>query len=255
MPGSRSQVVSVLPIEEQIQRRLKAIGFGTEQRQRLQRFAPLVSRVIGRIVVEDFDRAFTIHPQLRVSCGPVASELFALEAEHFKLLFDGAFDERYCASIERLSKLERIADVGPRPRVSIALTLFKEILLESRKASLLSPRRLAQDLYIVERILTYDINTAITLDQDAEAGEAERRETALDAAAVTLKERIGGLDATISGAVEQFMSTSNETSTATTFIKNKVESLAQASVLVRERSIQTAAATEQMSANIAEPSS
>lgn len=242
----------VLSIDEQIQRRLKAIGYGPSQRLRLKIYGPLVERVIERIVAEDFERAFSIHPQLRIAVEPVAAELYGLEAEHFRLIFDGAFDADYCTSTERLSHVERVAQVGSRPRVSIAITLFKEILLESRRASLLSPRRLARDLYIIERILTYDINTAITIAQDAEAGEAKRREAALDEAALTLKNRLSGLDATISGAVEQFMATAGETSNATNFIKDKVESLARASVHVRERSIQTAAATEEMSANISE---
>jgi len=242
----------VLSIDEQIQRRLKAIGYGPAQRRRLQAHSPLVERAIDRIIAADFERAFSIHPQLRNSVGPVGTELYALEAAHFRLLFEGAFDERYGASIERLSQMERVAKVGPRPRVSIALTLFKEILLDSRTAAILSPRRLARDLYIIERVLTYDINTAITLAQDVEASEASQREMALDAVAVTLKQRIGGLDATISGAVEQFMATASETSMATAFIKDKVASLRHASVLVRERSTQTAAATEEMSANIVE---
>lgn len=242
----------VLSIDVQIQRRLKAIGYGAPQRQSLQAYRPLVDREIDRIVVDDFERAFQIHPQLRLTVDPIAKELFALEAAHFKLLFDGAFDGNYRASIEHLSELERTADVGARARVSIGMTLLKEILLNSRKAALLRPRQLVRDLFIIERVLTYDINTAITIVHDTEAREARRRELALDEATVTLKDRIGGLDASISGAVEQFVSTSAKTSTATTFIKEQVGSLARASVLVRERSIQTAAATEEMSANIVE---
>ena len=243
---------ALLSIEDQIQRRLRAIGYGDAQRERLRRFRPLADKVIDRIVADDFARAFVIHPKLRDTVGPVASELFAREAAHFRLLFDGVFDERYANSVDALCRLERVAGVGPRPRVSIALTLFKSLMIETRRAALLSPRRLAQDLTVVERILTYDVNTAITLDQDIEAGEARRREQALDAAAVTLNKRIGGLDATISGAVEQFVATSSETTEATDFIREQVGSLARASMLVREKSLQTAAATEEMSANIAE---
>jgi methyl-accepting chemotaxis protein len=67
-----------------------------------------------------------------------------------------------------------------------------------------------------------------------------------------MKARIGTLDTTISGAVEQFVATSGETTEATAFIKDQVGGVARASALVREKAIQTAAATEEMSANIAE---
>ncbi len=242
----------VLSIEDQIQRRLRAIGYGDAQRARLRRFRPIVDRVIDRIVAEDFARAFSIHAPLRDSVDPVSDRLYALEANHFRLLFDGVFDERYCASVEELCRLERTARVGPRPRVSIGVSLFRHLLIESRRDVLLSPRRIAQDLFVVERILTYDINTAITIDQEIEAGEATRRATALDEAAATLSARVGGLDATIAGAVGQFVATATETTDATAFIKARIGLLAQASMLVREKSLQTASATEEMSANISE---
>ncbi len=243
---------AVSSIQDQIQRRLRAIGYGDAQRARLMTYRGIVDRVIDRIVAEDFARAFRIHPVLRDTVDPVAEQLYALEANHFRLLFEGEFDTPYSASVEALCNLERVAGVGPRPRVSIAYALFRKILVESRLRVLTQPKQAADDLYIVERILTYDVNTAITIDQQIEAGEARKRQSALDEAALMLRSRIGGLDASISHAVEQFVATAAETTTATAFIRDRVGSVAQASAQVRERSLQTAAATEEMSANIAE---
>jgi methyl-accepting chemotaxis protein len=241
-----------MSIDDQIQRRLRAIGYGESERVRLQRHRTLVDRTIDRIIVEDYERAFIIHPVLRESVGPVADRLYPLEGGHFRLLFEGVFDSSYAASLERLTRLERSAGVGPRPRVSIAMALIKEILFHSRTSAVLSPGQLRRDLFVIERILTYDINTAITFDQQIAAEEARRREAVLDETARTLNGRIGELEATISGAVEQFVSTASETSEATAFIKDQVGGVARASALVRERALQTAAATEEMSANIAE---
>jgi methyl-accepting chemotaxis protein len=243
---------SVSTISDQIQRRLRAIGYDEAQRARLRVYRAIVDRVIEDIVSKDFARAFSIHASLRESVEPVADTLFPAEAEHFRLLFAGDFDDTYSASIERLCHLERVAKVGPRPRASIAFTLMRAIAVESRLRLVLSPRKVTRDLYIIERILTYDVNTAITIDQQIEAGEAARRRVALDEAAATMKSRIGTLDTTISGAVEQFVATSGETTEATAFIKDQVGGVARASALVREKAIQTAAATEEMSANIAE---
>lgn len=239
-------------ISEQIQRRLRAIGYDDAQRARLRFYRNVVDRVIERLVETDFDRAFTIHASLRDSVGPVADDLYPAEAAHFRLLFDGAFDERYCASLEHLGRLERVAKVGPRPRTSIAMAVFQAISVASRVRLLLTPKKVARDLYIIERILTYDVNSAITIDQQIAAEEAERRAKALDEAAATMRSRIGLLDATISGAVEQFVATAGETSDATAFIRDQVGNVARASSLVREKATQTAAATEEMSANIAE---
>jgi methyl-accepting chemotaxis protein len=239
-------------ISNQVQRRLNSTGYGVQKRAILRGYQKHVDRVIEEIVAKAFSYGRQIHPGLKESDAQLSEDVHDATEQHFRLIFAGDFDERYYQSMERLCRLERAIKVGTRSRVSIAGSLFRVIASTLRLTSVLFPGRFARDMEIIENVLVMDINTAITLAQDAEAGEAERREMALDAAAVTLKQRIGGLDATISGAVEQFMSTSNETSAATSFIKDKVESLAQASVLVRERSIQTAAATEEMSANIAE---
>lgn len=239
-------------ISDQIQRRLRAIGYDDAQRARLRFYRDVVDRVIERLVETDFDRAFTIHASLRDSVGPVADDLYPAEAAHFRLLFEGAFDERYCASLEHLGRLERTAKVGPRPRTSIAMAVFQAISVASRMRLLLTPKKVTRDLYIIERILTYDVNSAITIDQQIETEEAERRAMALDQAAATMRSRIGLLDATISGAVEQFVATAGETSDATAFIRDQVGNVARASSLVREKATQTAAATEEMSANIAE---
>jgi methyl-accepting chemotaxis protein len=242
----------VLSTLDQIQRRLRAIDYDDAQRRRLRAHAGTVDRVIDRLVREDFERAFVIHPGLRDFVEPVADQLYPAEAAHFRLIFVGDFDEAYAESIKRLCEIERVAKVGSRPRVSIAASLFSEILFASRWRAALRPRQSKRDLFLVARVLSYDANIAITTDQQIEAGEAQRRSSMLDEAAETLKARIGGIDASISDAVEQFALTNDETNRATVFIKTKVASLEQTSMLVRAKSLQTAAATEEMSANIAE---
>ncbi len=239
-------------IMDQIQRRLRAIGYGEVQRERLQRYRPLVDRLIEGLVQADFDRAFIIHPPLRDTVLPVAEALYPAEAAHFRLLFVGAFDATYLDSMDRLCQLERQANVRTRARASIAFSLVREICLASRKRSLVSPAKFAEDLFIIERILTYDVNTAMTISQEVEASDARRRVATLDEAAVKLKTRIANLDGTISDAVEQFVATADETGRTTSFIKDTVGKVASASVIVREKSLQTAAATEEMSANIAD---
>ena len=237
---------------DQIQRRLKAIGYGEEQRRRLLRYRPFVDRAIDGLVADDFERAFVILPELRETVRPVAEELYRAEAEHFRLLFLGNFDEAYAASIERLCRLERLGNVRTRARASIAFSLMRELCLANRRRALLHPTRFTEELFIIERVLTYDVNTTMTLNREMEAAEARRRATALDEAAATLKAKIGSLDRTISSAVEQFVSTAEETGRATRFIKDTVGKVANASVVVREKSAQTAQATEEMSANIAD---
>jgi len=239
-------------IMDQIQRRLKAIGYGEAQRERLQRYRPLVDRLIEGLVSADFERAFIIHPPLHETVLPVAEALYPAEANHVRLLFAGAFDATYVASMDRLCQLERQANVRSRARASIAFSLVREICLANRKRSLVSPRKFAEDIFIIERILTYDVNTAMTINQEIEASDARRRTSTLDEAAAKLKTRIAHLDETISDAVEQFVVTADETGRTTSFIKDTVGKVASASVIVREKSLQTAAATEEMSANVAD---
>lgn len=236
----------------QIQRRLKVIGYGEAQRQRLQLYRPIVERLIDGLVAADFERAFTIHPDLRFGVEPVAEALYRAEAEHFRLLFTGTLDQTYIASMEQLCQLERQANIRTRGRASIAFSLLRELCLASRKRALVSPAKFAEDIFIIERILTYDVNTAMTINQQIEEGDARRRASTLDEAAVKLTTRIAHLDETISKAVDQFVATADQTGQTTSFIKDTVGKVASASVVVREKSLQTAAATEEMSANIAD---
>ena len=74
---------------EQIQRRLSVIGFSEPQRLRLQRYRPIVDRVIDRLVANDFERAFAIHAPLRDSVAPYSEAIHAAAANHFRLLFTG----------------------------------------------------------------------------------------------------------------------------------------------------------------------
>ena len=237
---------------DQIGRRLDAIGYGPDHQEILRRYRPLVDKLIDTIVPGDFERAFKMHPGLREAVEPYAAEIVPAEASHFRLLFDGDFDETYRQSSLRLGELERLSQVGPRSRVSIAFTLFKKIAVESRLKMALTPSRLSKELFLVERALTFDVNTALTFDQTARADAAAQRNQIFDAAAAGLKSRIGSLDQKIGSAVEHFASSTSETARSTAFVKNSIGQVEQASKLVRERSIQTAAATEEMSANIAE---
>lgn len=228
------------------------IGYDEVQRQRLRFYRAIVERLIDRLVVTDFERAFQIHPRLREGVDPIAAELYAAEARHFRLLFDGDFDQRYCDSLERLTLLERRANVGARARASIAFTLFRIFLDESRVRSLVSRKAVQRDLTLIERLLTYDVNTAMSLDQQAVAEDASRRAVAIDTAAETLRERMSSLDGIIGNAAEQFSVTTRETVQATEFIAGEVGGVSRAAGLMHEKAMQTAAATEEMSANIAE---
>jgi len=239
-------------IMDQIQRRLRAIGYGEAQRERLQRYRPIVDQSIEGLVKADFERAFIIHPPIRETVLPIAEALYAAEADHFRLLFSGVFDAAYIASMDRLCLLERQANVRTRARASIAFSLMSEISLASRRRALISSQKFADELFIIERILTYDVNTAMTISQEIEEDDARRRGSTLDEAAVKLRTRIAELDDTISDAVEEFVATAGETGRTTSFIKDIVGKVASASVVVREKSLQTAAATEEMSANIAD---
>ena len=237
---------------DQIQIRLRAINYGEAERERLRSYRPIVNRIIDRIVAEDFERAFVIYPGIEDRILPMADKLYAATSGHFRLLFDGDMNEPYAASLENLSALERAATVGPRPRVSIGATLLKEIALAGRWQLLLRPARARRDLFVIERLLAFDANTAIVLSKQWDTDDAQRRGGILDDAAETLKSKIGLIDASIAEAVTQFAQSGEDTRRATAFITLKVASLEQTSLLVRERSAQTAAATEEMSASVAE---
>lgn len=241
-----------LSTAEQIQSRLRAIGYGKPERLRLLAYAAKAERLADAIVEEDFDRALVIRPELSASLGPVDRELRAAEKHHLRLLFAGRFDADYVASAENLCRLEMRAGIGPKPRVSVGMALLQRLGRMHWYRHILRRAQFARDLFVIERVLVFDVATAITIGDEIRAAEAGRRAVALDDAAETLRHRMGGLEASIGGAVEQFVATADETGRATGFIKDVLGDVAGASILVREKSLQTAAATEEMSANIAE---
>ena len=241
-----------LATRDLMQSRLRAIGYDQRQRERLSAYASEVGRIIDGLVEADFERALAINPQLRAEMAPVAAELYAAEKSHFRQIFEGEFGKTYSASAEALCRLEIRGGVGPRPRVSIALALMNHLGRKRSLMQFLRPRELERDLFVIERLLTFDANTAVAIGYEIRAAEARGRASAIEEVAATLKSRIGGLDRTISGAVDEFVSAASETGKATSFIKGTLGHVAGASTLVREKSLQTAAATEEMSANIAE---
>jgi len=243
---------SPLSTAEQIHSRLRAIGYGKPERARLQRYAAAAAKLAGPIVEQDFDRALVIRPEVVKTLGPVDTQLREMEKRHLRLLFEGRFDEAYVASAEALCRLEIQAGIGPKPRVSVGMALLQQLGRMQRYRQLLRPRLFAQDLFVIERVLVFDVTTAITIGDEIRAGEASLRAVAVDEATETLRHRMGGLEASIGGAVDQFVATAGETARATGFIKDVLGDVAGASILVREKSLQTAAATEEMSANIAE---
>lgn len=241
-----------LSTRDQMERRLRSIGYDERQRSRLPFYAAEVARVIDAIVESDFARAMVINPALQEQIEPVAAELYAAEKSHFRCVFAGDFGEAYAASAEALCHLELQAGLGPRPRVSIAMALINRLSRKRRFGHFLRPRELDKDLFLIERILTFDTNTAVAIGHEISADDAQRRAGILDEAAAALKAKIGVIDASIAEAVTQFGQSGEDTRRATAFITLKVASLEQTSLLVRERSAQTAAATEEMSASIAE---
>lgn len=239
-------------ISEQVERRLRSTGYCALKRAALRGYRKHVDLVIKEIVANAFGYGRQIHPGLKDSITSQTEKIYDVTEQHFRLIFEGEFDDRYCRSMELLCALEREIKVGTRSRVSIAGALFRVIATKPRLSSLLSPSRFASDMEIIENLLVMDINTAITITQEIEESDARRRSAILDEAAVKLRTHIAHLDDTISDAVDQFVATADETGRTTSFIKDTVGKVASASVIVREKSLQTATATEEMSANIAD---
>lgn len=241
-----------LSTADQIQSRLRAIGWGAEQRETLARYGELADALIDGLVDDDYDRALVINPALAATLADVSGELRALEKRHARLVFAGAFDAEYIASAEALCRIELRAGVGPKPRVSLAVALIQRLARMRPQRQLFQPRRLAAELFLVERILVFDVNTAVSISEQILDHQAGRRARVLNDATQTLGHQMGELERSIAAAAAQFVSTAEETARATDFIKSALGEVADASILVRERSMQTAAATEQMSANVAE---
>jgi len=242
----------VVDLGEQLKMRLDALEFDQHQRTTLRRHKPLVARLLPSLILRSLERLRLIDPSADAATPELIAQLAAAEEAHFLLLFDGDFADAYIRSHQNLHLLEKQTGLGVRARVAVAAALIPAIAIRTRLRHLLRPRRFAQDLELIHEVLALEGGLALAHVNYALLREHRQHGAALDQATVTLKTRIGSLDQAISGAVEQFIETADETTRATTFIGEQIAGMTRAAGLMQERAIQTASATEQMSANIAE---
>lgn len=241
-----------LSTAEQIRNRLATIGWDEPRRHILASYAPIAERYIDELVEADFERARIINPTIARKIEELRDELRNREKAHLRLVFAGHFAADYIASAEDLCLLELRAGLGPKPRVSIAMALMQRLARASWLRQALQPKRLAAELHLVERVLTFDVTTAVSISDEVRAHQAGQRARILHQTTQELGSHMSALESDIAVAAGQFGTTAEETVQATDFIRGALGEVANASMLVREKSVQTASATEEMSANIAE---
>ncbi len=242
----------MVDLAEQLKARLEVLGYDQHKRGMLRSYLPLVKRVLPRIIAHNLDVLRRSDSSISASPHEEMLELIAAEEAHFHLLFEGDFAEPYCQSQQDLYLLEKRAGLGIRPRLAFALSLLSAIAVRARLRLLLRPRQFARELEFIEQILALESGVALAHVKTALYRDTRQHTNAVDEATVTLKTRISSLDQAISGAVEQFIETADETTRATTFIGEQIAGMTRVSGLMQERALQTASATEQMSANITE---
>ena len=124
-------------ISEQVERRLRSTGYGEQKRAALRGYRKHVDLVIEQIVANAFAYGRQIHPDLKDNISPLTESIYEVTEQHFRLIFEGDFDDRYYESMERVCTLERAIKVGTRSRVSIAGALFRAIATKPRLTTLL----------------------------------------------------------------------------------------------------------------------
>ena len=242
----------MVDLTEQLKTRLGVLEFDAHKRDRLRNFRPAVKRLLPALLERNFERSFRIHGRSTRAVPDQLESLMEREADHFLLLFSGDFDATYRQSHCDLYDLEKQLDIGVRPRLATSMALLGRLATRLRFGSLLRPGRFRSDVDLIEHVLTLDSGLALTYVKAALALDGSQHAAAVDDAAATLKRRIGSLDQAISGAVEQFIATADETTSATNFIGEQIAGMTRVSGLMQERAMQTASATEEMSANISE---
>jgi methyl-accepting chemotaxis protein len=215
--------------------------------------AAKVGKVLPGIFAEHADR-FRNHSTFRNRDLTFLDSLVDQEIHHFQLLFEEGFDERYIERLEALCEAERPLGVGPRFRLALSINLTSAALRQATAGIPGFGPRIFRSVDSIMRLAFIDTLNTISLEQDRERFELEKRRATLDAVTSELLETVSGLAGNAAGLSEQLTSASTIVAKASAAVQEQAEEVHIELSGVTEQIGATATSASKVSSSVADVS-
>lgn len=233
-------------LKDEVERRLPFLALDDASRPHHNSLRAFVEQEGSRLVRIDLERARQAHGLVKALSQHDFDAFVENQALHLATLFAKELNRDYLASLSTIMVTENALDIGARSRVSTSMHLLQALGQRHRW----NPARRKAELELASRWLTFDINVALSAATRYRNAKTAIRERLLEETTSSLKTNVASLGASIATATSAFISTAEATTSATGLIKTESGHLSSASGSVREKAMQTAAASEQLSATI-----
>jgi methyl-accepting chemotaxis protein len=217
-----------------------------------RRWLPILDAQCASFAAKFVDANLARDPGLATRDGFDRDRFIQVAARHYTLLFKGASDEDYAASMFELVALETRMGFGARARSGICLHIGQAILPQlSRSWFVPGPRLLAQ-LDAVQRMLLFDISISTVCVQRAQAARAQAREETITAAASVFQGNAAGLQNSVRDALGQLDGSTQLSLEAANVVADTLHQTRNMVSGIDEASIAMASATEELDISIRE---
>jgi methyl-accepting chemotaxis protein len=235
-------------LKEEVARRLPSLALDETSRRHHRSLSAFVQKTGHLIIRADLERARQNHGLVKALSQMDFDAFVEGQSHHLKILFGEELNDSYVESLSAIMVPENALDIGARSRVSTSMYLLQALGLRHP----LQPARRKAELELASRWLTFDINVALAAATRQRNAKTAIRDKLITETTSSLKANVTNLGGSITTATSAFSSTAEATTSATGLIKAESGHLSKASGKVREKAMQTAAASEQLSATINE---
>ena len=233
-------------LKEEVERRLPFLKLDEKSRRHHQSLREFAQQTGHQIIRKDLEKARQSHGLVKALSQSDFDAFVEGQSRHLLALFAEDMNDAYVESLATVMMLENVLDIGARSRVSTRMSFLLELGLRHAW----QPARRKAELDLASGWLIFDINVALAAATRHRNAKTAERDKLLAETTSSLKSNVASLGSSITTATSAYSSTAEATTSATGLIKAESGHLSNASTSVREKALQTAAASEQLSVTI-----
>lgn len=231
--------------------RLAFLRIGDKDRELLAEASPLIASHLPGILDAFYEHIFQ-WPELRQKFGGDATipHIKKMQAEHWKLLFSGVFDDAYMQRITFIGKIHERNNIEPRYYLGgycYALCHLMELLIKDYSEK---PEQLNSTLQAILKAIFLDMDMAITLyNQTVKESSAASLRNSLESVISKVSDLDGNIH-TVAAAVEQSSTNIKEVFMGCEQVQLNIQATEDEVGQMSNNMQVVAAATEEMSASV-----
>ncbi len=230
------------------------LGFFKIDSQTIQALSDLWPSVEGHLaqILSDFYNHVQRDPELKKKVSGKVDNLKSAQANHWKILFTGGFDNAYMERVDKIGRAHVYSNLEPDWYIGGYTYILEELTKVLSSKMRFSPKRLSRSLMALQKAVMFDMGQAVSAYHHHYIEEREKHTSQLEgtisAFEQTINKRISQTEEA-STRVENSALTLSETSKQS---KMAAEAATQSADYTASDVHSGAAAVEEMSANVAE---